>query len=1663
MYRYDEEDKDINKIASMVKKAVGDENIYVKIDEDSHYDTINDKQMYDMLLKDVYKKKYITMQYIYNDDTIKMIKNKICLSIMNNKSFGEAPYIIPTRQYLWSEYSYDNKINKIMLGQKWIRRNELLNIDIEPNNNLRHYEELRGNLKPLRDNIKRYGNKIKHEDDEDDILQEYIDYITDNEIYMLDIYNELGNEYNSDAESLRNFTDVYMRIYFNKIKMEDIKSIIQYCTSSGSKQENDRIIAVYNTIQTDMVMYNEIMKVVNEVSKEKDTYGKYFKINHITQSVIHVNLRIKRGKINLYRLFNDFENTERYPFVQYQTQDGTIYFKFRENDITEYLKNTDNTDILSKWFENSPYGISFKVKLNEKGEDKFIALNMNENGRIEYKTQWKEEDMATVSDIKNTYTYITELINKINRETTKIEIIPPEDSEFRYAFINTIQKFTLPDKYTINHNDISDFARYFYPYVAVVVEPRKRQSKKGNIDDKSKFGSYLRYKRISKYDDIQRIEQRIMYFMRNYEYSDNSLTQEISKQFNITEERAQAEIVSVREKYPNIKLSRKVLKKMENIPKYKPPGIGIDIQGKQKENYKIRISGARTIEQLDRMSNFMNILLYLYIETYLYKKPERQELKNKLKQLVNIAKRRNKVDDIEIHEKEIKEIKKMTGIDKKRIGFKPEKGQDQWSRLCQNSGNDKKRRPQQYNSKNLDKLIKLGYILNKKTGVFERKLVTKVNGKKKEITLRTIKVKELDDSGNATDNDIHYSCDPEENGDQFYVGFLTKSNNPNGYCMPCCFKKDPANTKNKRKLEFYNKCLNNENTSKNNNEKKNNNENTGKSNIIGDKLYILQDTNKIQDGRFGYLPKHLDFYFNGMLNNVIKIKNLYLQSSETGYFFKFGTNQEKQQFVYAICNLLDIDIETLKSKIIDALEKDTTDLIFTSLNNGDIRTQFITRDRYIEFIKYNPYIDFELINSIMSIPGVISKYGLNIIIFYKNITVIKRNLDTDKIKEDIHLLCQNTEDIYAITDKKKQTIFLLKENRYYYPIVMVKKMDDINKNIELIKTFTWKDSESNIVNHIRDFYEHNCYGNSIEDVMHNKKYNSAREIHYILTQHSNTNKNIKPRYQTIDVRNKCKYIITADGTIVPTHPTGAIYDLQIIKSIEKYIDTYENTYMKTIKLYNDTDKKIFIKPKGVYYDKHKNDKYRIVAIMTHTNDSIPVIPEYIEGKTLTANNLIIENKPFYDNIDKDIIKGKSSTIMDERIKRIDKDNYYNESYELFRLEFSNFINKQENANYKKKLENIIADDSITKKTRIDKIKLFLFKLTDETAYELYKRNITNVQEGGGKHIFNIMNKMPELNNYKIANERQLCEVHTDKDKCNTNPHCHWAYSECSYSLTQEMLIEHVNKMTAELISNKLKSAEILQKDNYYVSDIVDINRFTSMPNHKIIRSSSSNIKKIMSDLFGKDNIPQIGKRRGRNMADIDYQQLNYDNPIKHNIDSSIQNVINNNLTIYRAYANAYYWLRYTYYENETRNLGYYSILQTDLANYFKSTVIDWLQNVHNIETNKNIIKYMNLKKSSRDNINEYINNMTNNTNIQNDCIVELYILNKINEQYPIVVYNEDNEVIYIFDNGLKYHYKNNDMDKKEIEIYKLNKNIKLIFVFITQNIVPDEIQVKYIV
>lgn len=1678
-------DDHLAETTKLIKKALNDDKLFEKHNKKmAEFDNSRDTNVHDEHLKKVYKKTYVKLQYIFKDDTIKTIKDKICCGIRCNTKFDNDLYLIPSRQYLWSEYYYDNQIQKIMIGQKWMRRNELLAIDTEPQS-IRIYEELRDKLKDLRDNIRRYNNKIRREDDENDILIDYDNYVTNNELYMIDVYNELGLGYVADVETIKNLQDVYFKLYFPRIKSDDIKSIVDFLNGQ-KKQELNKVSVVFDTINNDLALENEITDTVENV-KMKDKFTHLFKENFITQSVIHLNIRSVGNTgsnytpLNLSRIFDGFITNETYPFLQYQSLDGKIDSKFSESDIRNY-NAMDTNNIISKWFENAPYGISFKIKIPDKNGLKFMSIVLTDNGRIEYKTQWKEEDMATIENIKSTYTFVKNLIKKINSEDNKTTIQIPDDMEFKFAFMNTIQKFELPKNIIINHNDLSNFSRYFFPYCALVIEPRKRQAKVPKENDKSKFGTYLRYKRVSKYENQARIEQRIMYFIRNYEFTEKSLTNEISKQFNITEDKAFEEYERVKSKYPNLKKSRKILKKLENIPKYKPPGIDIDIQGKQPEKYKIRISGARDKTQLDRIILFMNILLFLYIETYHAKIPERQALKKKLEMLEHIAKRRSKVDEIVNHSAEIKNIKQMTKNDKFRIGFKPEKGQNQWSRSCQNSGNDKKKRPKGFD---LDQIAKQGFKLNKKTDKYERFVTYKdANGKKISATISAARIPKLDDEGNRTGDELYYACGPEENGDHVHVGFLKRSAHPNGQCMPCCFKKDPAISKNKEKQEYHKQCLGEMAPPKNDQDLK----------VIGDRLYILQDTNKIQEGRFGFLPKYLDIYLNFVLEKKNKIKAHYLLKTDTGYFFKYGLRQDEYKFMSAISSLFDLSIEQIRQKIVSFLDKDKGDQIFTSLNNGDIKTQFGSRETYMHFIQTSDLLDFELVNGILSVPNVISKSGLNIVVFEKKLVTIKKTFEKEKTREDFIIQCQNPEDIDGLTHPTKKTVFIIKEIKSYYPIVMVLKQNELDKNIDIIKTFKFENKPDNIVNHVSDFYNKNCMNNFMNTVVYKNSSLTARSLAHFIENVSDKKYAIKQQY--VDTRNKCKFLITHGGYLIPTRPSGTLPNIPFIKRTEKYIMDYESTFKMLENLYTLSGKKIPTLPIGVYYDDFTNASKSAVlvnSIMTVTHDIVPVTPIEMKIKVLDGSKLLYEKKELTNKIDDEIEKGRKNYKMDDRIIQVNTDKYNNESYQLFRFEFSNYINKSENESIKSKLMAFMTDKHTDKIQKVVKIKAYIYKLIDKELYEMLnaimmKRDSANkndnsddntsddlsdsnsndsgVQTGGrNDKIVQIINKAPNLDHYEINNNRELCGASQVKDKCNINPHCHWTHSGCYLALTKEMVILFINKMSDELASNELKSHEIMKLDGYFVTDTVDKTRYTERENQKIVKSTSSTVKKILQDTLGKDVVTyKIGKKKAATNAIVNFQKLNADHPMIDIKTYFLQKILENNLSLYRAYVNGYYWLRSKYNDNDTRNLGYYSPTQTDLSNYFKSLIIDWLNDTKNAESIKNnMSRYLEIKKNADDTIKDFIIKISKDIPITTNAIIELHVLSKINEM-PIVVYNEYNMVCYIFNKGLVYDYNvDKNIDPKYVK-YTTTDNINAInlkFSFTSGNKIPDAIDVIY--
>jgi len=471
-------------------------------------------------------------------------------------------------------------------------------------------------------------------------------------------------------------------------------------------------------------------------------------------------------------------------------------------------------------------------------------------------------------------------------------------------------------------------------------------------------------------------------------------------------------------------------------------------------------------------------------------------------------------------------------------------------------------------------------------------------------------------------------------------------------------------------------------------------------------------------------------------------------------------------------------------------------------------------------------------------------------------------------------------------------------------------------------------------------------------------------------------------------------------------------------------------------------------------------------------------------------NLLYENKPLFDKIDKDLQKGTDHKTIDKRIESVGRDKYMNESYELFRLEFSDFINKEDNAYLKKKFMSLMTNLDIEYDTRVKKIRLLLYRLINKDLLPTYLKmtgenyidsddqeqiedqiedeneneNEENIQTGGKiNKIAYILDSEPNTAKYQINNDRSICKT-LSKDTCSTNPHCHWSHAGCLIAFTTEMAVEFINKISNELATNDLKAMEIMKIGNYFVSDVVDYTRFTERDGQKIVRSNSNSIKKVLFDIFGKDNIPKIGKRRTNKGLDVNYQDMNDDNPIKDLREMYIQNIIQNNLTIFRTYVNGYYWLKHPFYDVESRNLGYYSPLQTDLANYFKSIVIDWLSNTKNTEViERDVVKYMNIKKKSKNIISDYVTKLGSDTHTLTNCIIELYVINKI-QQIPIVVYNNDNDVVYIFDDDIIWN-KYIDTSKSNIidKYTNLDKStiINMQFSFISSGSVPDEIDIIY--
>jgi len=306
----------------------------------------------------------------------------------------------------------------------------------------------------------------------------------------------------------------------------------------------------------------------------------------------------------------------------------------------------------------------------------------------------------------------------------------------------------------------------------------------------------------------------------------------------------------------------------------------------------------------------------------------------------------------------------------------------------------------------------------------------------------------------------------------------------------------------------------------------------------------------------------------------------------------------------------------------------------------------------------------------------------------------------------------------------------------------------------------------------------------------------------------------------------------------------------------------------------------------------------------------------------------------------------------------------------------------------------------------DEVRKILFKITSPKL-------LKELTQKGGNDVFVIENEINDINNYNISNLREYCEINKKQDTCINNLHCSWVNNSCKMRLDESMIIDFVNKIIEEIIQDDIQFKEIIQENDYYVSDIVDYSQYTNRLNQKIIKTTNFNLNKIMSELFGKDKTPFIGKKQ--NIKNLDNQIIEDYLELIELGKQLIQPIINNKDSIIRAYVNCFYWINNPLYDIESRNIGYFSKIQTQLTNLFKAKIIDFLLKIKN-ENHDNYIKY--LKKYYNNDENEFriaINRFRKNSyNSENN--LELYILSFIIDT-RIVVYNNYNIVIGLYLNG----------------------------------------------
>ena len=436
-------------------------------------------------------------------------------------------------------------------------------------------------------------------------------------------------------------------------------------------------------------------------------------------------------------------------------------------------------------------------------------------------------------------------------------------------------------------------------------------------------------------------------------------------------------------------------------------------------------------------------------------------------------------------------------------------------------------------------------------------------------------------------------------------------------------------------------------------------------------------------------------------------------------------------------------------------DKDTSISKDISTKIKYIRSVFSSYQNYISYIK-NPNKDIVIDHTFLwdaftdNHPGLI-KGGVNLVIL---------NIPNDDITDNVEIICPTS----LMTNKKFnpniETVILLKQENFYEPIYLYEEREN---TIRLVKSFMTNSTIKPIINTLQTINKVTSkYCTSLPskkiNIYNFKKNLDAIEIINILK-----NNDYKVQYQLSNYQGKIIGLYVTHykelyknnigdnlGVVIPTYPSSI---LQITPDIPvKYIDDndlyndYSTTIVRLRNIQKNTNNILLCDPKIKVLEDGL-----VVGIITETNQFIqlsqPSTLEQtitIDGKekleTISGSNYVIADK-------------KMNTLYEEDKERTTVIQYISlesQLYLMFRSMIRILISKYENRNYVKKIQDIIIDQSLLWKEKLN----ILIKLLKE----INKDNID----------FQLMNKKMIIDLGERMNSCSLSSITKNNDINNMN-------------------------------------------------------------------------------------------------------------------------------------------------------------------------------------------------------------------------------------------------------------------------------------------------------